>query len=157
MGLLPFPNVTAHRLMQDNDPKHTSGLAKDYLTNNGVTWWKTPPESPDLNPIENVSASLKRFLRDHHKPYNQATLIDGIQKFWKTLTPAVCTRTLIKWYLKWLRRPKWLLSGMVLPTIKKQPSLTGSFKSHHKTKDDFHIKCVIVTIIIVLYTGWTII
>ena len=95
VGLLPFPNVRYHRLMQDNDPKHTSGLAKEYLINNGINWWKTPletAESPDLNPIENVLGCLKRFLRDHHKPYNQATLFDGIEKFWKTLTKDVCRR-----------------------------------------------------------------
>ena len=94
-ALIPFIRKVYpehHRLMQDNDPKHTSKLATKYLENNGIVWWKTPPESPDLNPIENVWGSLKRFLRDKHKPYNMATLIEGIKLFWKTLTPTQCTR-----------------------------------------------------------------
>ena len=94
-GLLDFVTTkypTTHRFMQDNDPKHTSGLASEYLDNHGINWWKTPPESPDLNPIENVWGSLKRFLRDHHKPSNQASLIEGVKIFWKTLTPQVCQR-----------------------------------------------------------------
>ena len=73
--------------MQDNDPKHASKLATKHLQNNGILLWKTPPESPDLNPIENICDSLKRFLQDKHKPYNMASLTEGIKRFWKTLTP----------------------------------------------------------------------
>ena len=67
-------------------------MAKDYLTENRINWWKTPAESPDLNPIENVWASLKRFLRDKYKPHNKESLIAGIKNFWKTLTPDVCRK-----------------------------------------------------------------
>lgn len=48
-----------HRFMADNDPKHTSKDAIAFLERNGVYWWRTPPESPDLNPIENLWHELK--------------------------------------------------------------------------------------------------
>ena len=40
--------------MQDNDPKHCSRLAQGFYDGNGINWWCTPPESPDLNPIESL-------------------------------------------------------------------------------------------------------
>jgi len=38
---------------QDNDPKHTSRLARKWLADHRVTTMEWPPQSPDLNPIEN--------------------------------------------------------------------------------------------------------
>ena len=39
--------------MQDNAPCHTSKLVSDYLGNFDITVLEWPPQSPDLNPIEN--------------------------------------------------------------------------------------------------------
>lgn len=94
-GLLPFieelfPN--GHRYQMDNDPKHCSHYTRDFLLQEEVNWWKTPAESPDLNPIENVWASLKYYLRHNYKPHNLQTLMDGILSFWNTMTPAVCKK-----------------------------------------------------------------
>lgn len=95
VGLLPFLRShypDGHRLQQDNDPKHASKLIEDFFEEHGVNWWPTPPESPDMNPIENIWGSLKQYLRNIYKPRNLDQLRDGIHQFWATLTPEVCQR-----------------------------------------------------------------
>ena len=49
--------------MADNDPKQTSRAAKVFLEESLVNWWRTPAESPDLNPIENMWQELKEHIR----------------------------------------------------------------------------------------------
>ena len=69
--LLPFIQSRfpdGHRFQQDSDHKHTSRLAQDFMDLCGINWWKTPPESPDLNPIELIWHELKHFLRTIVKP-----------------------------------------------------------------------------------------
>ena len=93
--LLPFiaqRYPEGHRFMQDNDPKHTSGLATSFFTEQGINWWKTAPESPDLNPIENLWHELKEFVRREVKPRSKEELVCGIKQFWKTVDSAKCTR-----------------------------------------------------------------
>ena len=95
-GLLPFITETfpnGHRFQQDNDPKHTSRLAREYMENSGIIWWQTPPESPDLNPIEMLWHELKHFLRNVVKPMIKDELLEGIARFWREkLNPAKCVR-----------------------------------------------------------------
>ena len=78
--------------MQDNDPKHTSAYAIDYLRQNEVKWWRTPAESPDLNPIENMWHELKEFNRREVKPKTKEELVAGIIKFWDTVTVEKCKK-----------------------------------------------------------------
>ena len=95
-GLLPFIRRTfpdGHRFQQDNDPKHTSRLAGNFMEDNGINWWKTPAESPDLNPIEMLWHELKHFLRNIVKPRTKEELINGIERFWNERVDAEnCTK-----------------------------------------------------------------
>ena len=78
--------------MQDNDPKHCSRMAREFYINEGINWWPIPPESPDMNPIENLWHELKEFIRREIKPRTKADLIDGIKRFWETVTVEKCRR-----------------------------------------------------------------
>ena len=72
-GVLPFIQERfpdGHSLYQDNDPKYSSKDIERFLEQQGVNWWYTPPESPDLIPSELVWGSLKQHLRNHSKPKN---------------------------------------------------------------------------------------
>ena len=63
--------------MQDNDPKYCSRHAQQFFQENNVHWWPTPPESTDLNPIENMWRELKEYLRAKVKPKHQSELINA--------------------------------------------------------------------------------
>ena len=52
--------VPEHWVFQDdNDPKHRSRLAKQWLRDHNIRTLGWPSNSPDVNPIENVWAPLK--------------------------------------------------------------------------------------------------
>ena len=94
--LMPFISSKfsdGHRFMQDNDPKHTSRLAKAYLKEQGINWWHTPVSSADINPIEHVWAELKQYIAWRVKPLNKSELVKGIATFWsRRMTPAKCIK-----------------------------------------------------------------
>jgi len=60
---------------------------------------RTPAESPDCNPIENLWHELKEYLRREVKPKTKQELIDGIRAFWETVDIAKCTK-----YIQHLRK-----------------------------------------------------
>jgi transposase/Fe2+ or Zn2+ uptake regulation protein len=91
--LLPLLSTIANgEFQQDNAPCHKSSSTRRFLESNGVKLMVTPPESPDLNPIENLWHELKYFLRTFVKPQTKEELLSGIQAFWETVTPAKCCR-----------------------------------------------------------------
>jgi transposase len=93
--LLPFiarAYPDGHRLVMDNDPKHRSKSTKEWMNVNKINHWPTPPESPDLNPIERIWAALKYYIRRHVKPTKKEELVRGIRNFWATVTPEMCAR-----------------------------------------------------------------
>lgn len=69
---------------QDGDPKHTSKLATEWLKKNSIKMLDWVPQSPDLNPIENLWNLFKIKVADQ-KPSSlsqlKAILIEEWEKF----------------------------------------------------------------------------
>ncbi len=69
---------------QDNDPKHTSRLVKQWLQMNNVVTLDWPSQSPDINPIEHLWEEVDRRLRTT-KYSNLKDLMAGIEAEWKKI------------------------------------------------------------------------
>lgn len=71
---------------QDNDPKHCAINTKLWLLYNTPKYVPTPPQSPDLNPIEHVWAELDKRIRKHHIT-NKTELKKVLIEEWKSISP----------------------------------------------------------------------
>lgn len=73
---------------QDNDPKHTSHLCRNYLQSKereGVLQFMDwPPQSPDLNPIELLWEEMDRQVR-RHRPTSKPHLWNILKDCWENL------------------------------------------------------------------------
>jgi transposase len=68
----------------DNARPHVAKHTREFLNSNNINHFKSPAQSPDLNPIELVWQDLKVFLGEEVKPNNQQELVNGINLFWNT-------------------------------------------------------------------------
>ena len=73
---------------QDNDPKHTAKRVKGWLIFKIAKQLHTPPQSPDLNPIEHLWDELGRRIRNHDVR-NRQQLQSVIMKEWGSITPEI--------------------------------------------------------------------
>jgi hypothetical protein len=72
---------------QDNDPKHTSKLVKEWFVNNGVNVLPWPANSPDMNPIEHVWNKLETQVQCRTPcPTTKDQLWNALQEEWENLT-----------------------------------------------------------------------
>lgn len=95
-GLLPTAigqfgsEPSSWKLLEDNDPKHTSKLATKWREENGIEKIDWPSASPDLNPIENVWEILKMRLKKKLGTYG--SLVSAIKREWKELSKELAMR-----------------------------------------------------------------
>jgi transposase len=79
--------------MQDNAPCHKTRLVMDFLAQNEVPTLEWPPQSPDLNPIENLWAIIKRRRsKKFGVPSNAQELIDQVMTIWDELDSELLER-----------------------------------------------------------------
>ena len=70
----------------DNDPKHTSKVVAKWLKENTIKVLDWPSQSPDLNPVENLWAELKKRVRARW-PTNLTQLHQLCQEEWAKIHP----------------------------------------------------------------------
>ena len=73
---------------QDNDPKHTSKLVKNWFTTKQINVMKWPAQSPDLNPIENLWKQVDDLVRLRGTFKNADELHQEIQVAWSQISQA---------------------------------------------------------------------
>ncbi len=76
---------------QDNDPKHTAKITKEWLHNNSVTVLEWPSQSPDLNPIEHLWRDLKMAVHQR-LPSNLTELERICKEEWQRIPKSRCEK-----------------------------------------------------------------
>ena len=74
--------------MHDNDPKHTSGVIKDWLKEKKIQTLSWPSFSPDLNPIEHLCDELEHRVKIHQLK-NAQQLKDLLQDEWRNIEHSI--------------------------------------------------------------------
>ena len=86
---------------QDNDPKHTAKISKEWLQDNSVNILEWPSQSPDLNPIEHLWRELKMAVHRRF-PSNLMELERCCKEEWAKLPIDGCAK-LVALYSKRLK------------------------------------------------------
>ena len=73
-------------MQQDNAPAHKSRRTLQFMENNGIRLLPWPPQSPDLNPIENLWAILKSRL-ENLDIHGMDQLVVAARREWDAIPP----------------------------------------------------------------------
>ncbi|CAG8728659.1 33755_t:CDS:2, partial [Racocetra persica] len=82
-----FPNRKSI-FQQDNAPSHKSKKAMDFFDNAGISMLPWPPQSLDLNPLENLWQEIESHLRSSlDKPTSIKDLEEKVKATWNSIPP----------------------------------------------------------------------
>ena len=93
--VLPWKDTHPEMIfMQDNAPVHTAYVCRDWFRNNQVDKLDWPPNSPDLNPIENLWQQLKEEVGSMNQFGKNDThrVIAHIRAAWDRMRRPQCMR-----------------------------------------------------------------
>lgn len=78
--------LRSYHFYQDNDPKHSAYITREWLLYNCRKTLDVPPQSPDLNPIENLWFKLEQEIRK--RPVSSASeMKQRLLEEWQNLPP----------------------------------------------------------------------
>lgn len=81
------------RIVEDGARVHTSKINRDIGKRQRFRYMRHPPSSPDLNPIENCWAHLKRKLAQlPRRPTTPETLFEALQQIWNAIPQTMIDR-----------------------------------------------------------------
>lgn len=84
---------TGYIFQHDNDPKHTSKKAKEFLASHHINVLDWPAQSPDLNPIEHLWTCLKRALSSYRLNCTSTqALWERVELEWNQISSELCAR-----------------------------------------------------------------
>ncbi|KAG2463307.1 TCB1 transposase, partial [Polypterus senegalus] len=78
-------------IFQQDDPKHTAKISKEWLQDNSVNVLEWPSQSPDLNPIEHLWRDLKMAVHQRF-PSNLMELERCCKEEWAKLAKDRCAK-----------------------------------------------------------------
>jgi hypothetical protein len=99
----------------DNAPAHTAVSTREHFEDININHFKSPAQSPDLNPIELVWHDMKVYISGTVKPNTIKELADGIIYFWNNqVTVEYCNSKInhLKRVLKTIILKKGKATGM---------------------------------------------
>lgn len=76
---------------QDNDPKHTAEIVRLWLLYNVPKQLRTPPQSPDLNPIEHLWDVLEKKIRERTIT-SKEMLKNALKEEWEAISPEITAK-----------------------------------------------------------------
>jgi transposase len=75
----------------DNDPKHSSKMAKEWIKSHNMEVLDWPSQSPDLNPIEHIWVILKQRLSAYEEsPNSMHDLWSRVEQEWYKIPVETC-------------------------------------------------------------------
>lgn len=79
------------KFQQDNDPKHTARIIRQFFQDHNIEVLEWPPQSPDASPIENLWEIVDKRI-DRSKATSLDKLWEEIQRAWYAISSDECRR-----------------------------------------------------------------
>ena len=79
--------------IQDNAPYHTANIVQAFMAQHDIETLDLPPQSLDMNPIENLWAIIKaRRQKKFGLPKSKNEIIEQIFEIWDTIEPELAEK-----------------------------------------------------------------